>query len=267
MSSMISATLNHVRVRLREILRPLSLSPILVLGNQKTGTTAIAGLLAEHTGLTSTLDLPGMYEPTQTQLHDGSLSFDQFVARNRGDFARDIVKEPCLTFLYPQLRSRFPDSSIVFIIRDPRDNIRSILNRLSIPGDLTSLSENEFESLTPEWKLIVDGSWMGLSGENYIDLLADRWRRAATVYLKHRASVRLVRFEDFLEDKVGTIAILAADLGLDSVCDISDRVDVQYQPRGNRDVSWSEFFGDENLQRIEETCHPVMKEFGYSPSG
>ena len=99
-----------------------------------------------------------------------------------------------------------------------------------------------------------------------MDMLADRWKTAATVYIEHESSMRLVRIEDFLNDKVDTIQALAADLELSSTRDISDRVDVQYQPRGNRDVTWREFFGVDNLRRIERTCKPEMEKFGYSPS-
>jgi hypothetical protein len=43
-------------------------------------------------------------------------------------------------------------------------------------------------------------------------------------------------------------------------------VDVQYQPRGDRGVSWLEFFGRENLRRIEGICGGRMAQLGYRPT-
>jgi hypothetical protein len=107
---------------------------------------------------------------------------------------------------------------------------------------------------------------MGLEGENYIDLLAERWKRAAAIYRENRDAMDLVRFEDFLDDKVRVICRLAETLDLEPVRDISDKVDVQFQPRGNRDVSWLEFFGAHNLRRIERICCHEMAELGYATS-
>jgi hypothetical protein len=106
---------------------------------------------------------------------------------------------------------------------------------------------------------------MGLKGENYIELLAKRWKRAAAVYRENRDAMHLVRFEDFLDDKVRTIDSLAVSLNLNPVEDISDQVDVQFQPRGNRDISWMNFFGEDNLRRIDTTCSPEMEALGYAP--
>ena len=47
--------------------------------------------------------------------------------------------------------------------------------------------------------------------------------------------------------------------------DISDKVDRQYQRRGDRNVSWPDFFGPDNLARIERICGDRMQRFGYLP--
>jgi hypothetical protein len=76
----------------------------------------------------------------------------------------------------------------------------------------------------------------------------------------------LVRYEDFVKDKVGEITRLVRRMGLESVNDINGEVNVQYKPRGrNRDIPWDEFFGSENLARIEAICGKSMKRLGYSP--
>lgn len=240
--------------------------PVIGLGNAKSGTTVVAALLAEHTGLSVTLDLRGIYLPMLTRLHSGEVRFEEFVERNRLEFSRDIIKEPNLTLLYSDVRRVFPRARSFIVVRDPRDNIRSILNRLRIPGNLEHLDLDRVPTLTPEWRLGLDASWLGVRGRNYIEMMAGRWNLAADVYLNHAGEMRLVRYEDFLGGKVAAIQALAADLELSGVHDIASKVDVQYQPRGDRRVSWLEFFGRDNLRRIDDICAGRMARLCYRPA-
>lgn len=73
----------------------------------------------------------------------------------------------------------------------------------------------------------------------------------------------LVKYEDFLADKHGFIARLAGQLHIPEKANIRDKLDVQYQPPGDRYISWEVFFGVENLKCIEQICSSRMKEFGY----
>ena len=241
--------------------------PLIMLGNQKSGTTAIAALLAEMAGLPVTLDLKKeMYDPTIQRVKKGELSFADLVNRNKLDFSRPIVKEPALTFFYNELAEYFPESRFVMVIRDPRDNIRSILNRPDIRGDLPDLDESQRRKLTGGWPLIVDSTWLGIGGDNYIENLAHRWNYTTDLYKQNAERSVLVRYEDFVKDKVGEITKLAKTLGLPQRHDISDRVNFQFQPAGNRNVPPLFFFGRDNLARIETICSSRMTEFGYEPS-
>lgn len=240
--------------------------PIFLLGNQKSGTSAIAGLLAELTGKTVAIDLPGILEPIQQRLHQGKLSFSDFVEANKYDFSRDIIKEPSLTFLVDQLQSRFPYAKYVFIIRDPRDNIRSILNRLNLPGHLEALGPAEYKILRKapkDWERVVDSRWLGAEGKQYIEWMAGRWNLAAAVYESHEHEMLFIRYEDFLQDKYGELVRLAKKLGLEAKNDIRALLNKQYQPAGNRHIRWEQFFGRNNLQRIEAKCGERMKKYGY----
>ncbi len=238
--------------------------PILILGNQKSGTSAIAALLGEMSGLSVTIDLTKANRiANYDSLLRGELSFSEFVDMNRLDFSRQIVKEPNLTIFHKDLIEYFHESKMVFIIRDPRDNIRSILNRLMIPGNRRQLDMEHQAEITPAWELVIDGRWFGLTGKNYIEMLAERWNFIADVYLQNKEKMILVRYEDFVRDKIGKIRQLAHSLGLDKMYDISGRVDIQFQPRGERDVKLQDFFGQDNLALIESTCGKRMKLFDY----
>jgi hypothetical protein len=243
----------------------LSVDPrLIVLGNQKSGTSAIAALLAAHTGLSATLDLRGLFKDMELRLHAGDITFEEFVRRNKYDFARDIIKEPSLTLLYPKLRPLFPRAQFLMIVRDPRDNIRSILNRLNIDGNLRDVDPRVVSSLRPaDWQLVIDGQWLGLHG-TYIEMLAERWNRCVDVYQEHSGEMALIRYEDFRGDKAGAIEGLASRFGLPQVRSISSAVDVQYNRRGkDRHMPWEQFFGPGNLRRIEEICAERMQELAY----
>ncbi|MEB3283555.1 MAG: sulfotransferase [Lyngbya sp.] len=238
--------------------------PILILGNQKAGTSVIAALLGKLTNLSTTIDLyKEIYHPLHHQVVQGKLSFEEFVRLNKLDFSREIIKEPNLTLLYENLLEYFPQSQLVFVVRDPRDNLRSILNRLKLPGNLPQLDAKHWESMSPTWRLIVDSHWLNLPGDNYIEMMAYRWNYMSSLFEKYSERTILIRYEDFLQDKSQAITDLAQRLGLNSVNNISDEVDVQYQSRGNRSVKWQDFFGEKNLHKIDKICFEHLKKLNY----
>jgi glycosyltransferase involved in cell wall biosynthesis len=241
--------------------------PIFVLGQVKSGTTAIAAMLAERTGSTVTLDVPALFGPKFLPVATGEVSLRELAAANRVDFSRDIIKQASLTWIYPQARAAFPEARFVMIVRDPRENVRSILNRLDLPGDRTELTPEQMESVPGPWRWFLQvPRELGVEADSYTDLLAAGWKAAAEVYLAHPEQMHLVKYEDFLRDKVGCVSGCASDLGLPIVNDISHLLDVQYQPRGEHDVDWEEFFGERNLAAIERACAGPMAELGYGPS-
>jgi len=253
-------------MRLRGIPARVEPRPILVLGNPKSGTTAIAGLLSEMTGLSVTLDLVReVKRPTYQHVRAGRMSIDAFVRRNKFDFSRRIIKEPNFVVIFDQLRTRFPGAKLVFVVRDPRDNLRSVLNRLRLPGDFERLDQ-PYRGVNPRaWNLYLDGRWVGIEADHYIDVLAGRWKLAADTYLAHRDVMERIRYEDFEQDKAEEIGRLAERLGLSRRHDILDKVDFPYQPAGDRGVDWPTFFGIRNLQRIERVCGKTMRQLGYRP--
>jgi hypothetical protein len=247
-------------------------NPVFIGGSPKSGTTAIAALLAQATG--SKFSNDPFWNVFRRDGHgfllpdvlDGTLALECFVQRYPAYFAAGIVKDPDFAFLYRDLRQLFPGSSQVFIVRDPRQNIRSILNRLHMRGDLENLGADERRTLAAEggWRAILEGRGLGLDeGANYVGRLAQRWVRGVDAYLASQASVQLLRYEDFVGGKMESIARLADLLGLRLTCDISDRLDRQYQPRGNRSIPMQAFFGRKNLALIEDICAPHMARFGY----
>jgi hypothetical protein len=238
---------------------------IFILGNQKSGTSAIAHLLSFATGIPATIDLKNeITNPTCYLVRSGEVSFSEFLDMNKEDFTRPIIKEPSLTILFNELRQTFKNAKFVFVVRDPRDNIRSILDRLKIPGDLRHLKQ--VTMIPRAWHVIINNVGLDLRGKSYIEKLAHRWNHMAEIYLRNKEHFILIRYELFLSNKIDTITSLANLLGVRTIYDVASRVDEQFQPAGmNRDKSWSEFYNKRNLLQIERICRHCMVELGYPP--
>ena len=241
-------------------------SPIIVLGNEKSGTTIIAALLAKISGYSVALDIPGTWEPVQSKLKTGKIPLDEVIQNNKVHFSKDIIKEPVLTFEYEKLKERFPQAKFVLILRDPRDNIRSILNRLKLPGDLeelTPLYQEKVGALWNVYKTVVYNQWQGVPYNHYIESMAGRWNLCADVYLNNSNDVLLIKYEDFLKDKVKSLENLAKKLNLPQNFSIENEVDKQYQPKGNKRVDTKEFFG-KNLSKISDITSEKMRKVNYN---
>jgi hypothetical protein len=235
---------------------------VIVLGNQKSGTSAIASLLADLCGLTKTIDIPALWGERAFAVMSGERTLAQAIEEDPRPFRSELIKEPSMTFFADQVVEAFPTARLVFVVRDPRDNARSLLNRRGLPGDLEQLTDELRASLGK--RVTVDPRVWGGEGENYVGVLAHRWNLAVDNYSAHAARTRLAKYEDFVDDKLGFLRSLAADLDLEPVADVSGKLDRQYQPAGDRGVTWSDFFGASNLERIERICGERMARLGYA---
>lgn len=239
---------------------------VIVAGMPKSGTTAIAKLLAEAARATVCsdpfyrLDVKGV--DYRDQLFRGDLALVSLWKEFRDVFRGDIIKDPNFPLFLGELVELFPDAKMVFIVRDPRENIRSILSRLKIPGD-PALAQEALKELTGAWGNVLNGRSPDMPGDDYLEKMAWRWRISAEHYLANEQSVRLIRYEDFRQNKQAEIETLARELGFTDLADVSPLVDVQFQPKGDKSGSLQEFFGPGNLERIEKIVTPLMSRFGY----
>ncbi len=263
------AELRRAEVLVRNRLSTVHEKPVVLLGNQKSGTTAVAALLAALTGETAALDLMReAYSPRLAAVKAGEISFSQLIQRNRFSFSRRIIKEPQLTPFYDELRASIPQARIGVIVRDPRDNLRSIFDFLGLSPDGEQVRPGKRPG-SPSWRLVLDGRWLGIPAGDQLEQAAHRWNLCADVALEPRGEIVVVRYEDFVVDKYGVTAALARAVGLTVVRASLPRsvAERAYQPRGeHRGQSPIEFFGPENLRRIEAICGDRMKRLGYEPS-
>ncbi|MFK8164804.1 MAG: hypothetical protein AB8H12_20325 [Lewinella sp.] len=244
-------------------------APVFVLGNQKSGTSAIAALLARACGLSYDIDIGGFRVPEYDALYEDRRRLPELIrSRAAIEFSKGLVKEPNLTFLLPEIRSLHPRSRLVFVVRDPRANIRSTLNRLKIPGDLPSINPAEYPELSPMWQAILYNKWVGNPDRdlNYIGRAAERWQIATDLFFGAGEAITPIRYEDFRVDKLTAIHNLADALNLPVVADVTKLLDVQFQPAGQKTSDYPGFFGPDNLTIIEKECARGMSLFNYPPS-
>lgn len=239
-------------------------NPIFLFGYQKAGTTAISVLFSEATGLSVTAELKKqLIKPQYKEVYQGDLGFDRFIEINKIDFSKEVIKENYLIFYFKQLIERFPNAKSVFIVRDPRDNIRSILNRLNLSGD--QQKKSDIKNLPMVWRQFLDNKWLtGKESENYIEALAYSWQKAADIYKLYENNMILIRYEDFLKEKTKVINEICKTLECEIKKDITPLVDVKYNLAGNKNVVWEKFYGMKNLDKINEICAEGMKFFNYA---
>jgi len=252
--------------RIRNLNKNTNSSPIFILGNQKSGTSAIAAILGKNTNKKTTIDLfySGFYSSLFTKWKNNNISTSDFIRKNAVEFSADIIKEPHLSVFYKELKERFPESKFVMIVRNPLDNIRSILDRLNVEGNKESLSKKDKKKFYHSWSLLLNNSWISGSQEQYIDVLAERWNIISSIYLENKENIILVKYEDFLLDKTGIIKQLSDKLNLTQEIDISHLLDKQFQPKGKKQsVDLKVFFEKANYSRIKEICKKNMQKLGY----
>ena len=247
----------------RERVGRVNEAAVFVVGNQKSGTSAIGSLLAIYGGLRATIDIiPEIRRQLVPEVAAGRTSFAKVVRTYRRSFSRDLVKHPNFVLILDQLIAAFPQGRFAFIVRDPRDNIRSILDRVDLPGNSSELTPSEISALSPAWRRVFDIGETDAS--NYVASLCQRWNSAVDSYQRHKERMALIRYEDFVKDKVVQIALLAGVLGIEERCTIHQLVDKPFQPAGaNRLQPLSEFFGTANLKTIELLCGSRASSLGY----
>lgn len=223
----------------------------------------VAALLGAANGLRAQIDLRGAREPFLTPLLRHEISIADFVKQNAVGFSAPIVKEPGLTFIAPQLLDHFPEGRAIFIVRDPFQNIRSILNRLDLPGNLEHFVPSLDNLPNQTWLSILSGSDLALPPMHYIETLAQRWTKAVDIYLREPERYILVRYEDFKKERKRYIEMLSADLGLAADKSFEHLLDYQFQRAGQPATPLHDFFGTKNLNRISKCCECTMSKIGY----
>jgi len=188
----------------------------------------IAALLGRATTQPFVIDfLREIRRPMLTLVELGEMSFSEYVNRNTYFFRKRIIKECNLTPFVEELRCEFPSAPIVHIVRDPRDNIRSLLNRVGIAPRESRPKAGE---LPPGWRRVIPPAVLEAGGFEVVGHLARRWSSLNANAVNRDKRQLVVRYEDFCCRKRETIRGLAAKLDLPVRADVSEYLNFQFQP-------------------------------------
>ena len=262
----IGFSINSIIYQLRCINITPTKNPIFILGNQKSGTSAIAYLLGKLTNNKTAIDLyySGFHYSHFLKWKNQEITTSQFINTNRLDFSSKIIKEPHLSVFYNELKQEFTESKFIMIIRNPLDNIRSILDRLNIDGNKKNLDEEDKKKIFHSWNLLFNNTWIQGNRKQYIEVLAERWNIISEIFLENKNNMTLIKYEEFLENKTEKINELCDKMKLNKENDISKYLDIQFQPKGGKkEIDLIEFFGQENQEKIISICKNNMNKLGY----
>lgn len=244
------------QMKLRRNLWPCLDKKYLVVGSESSGTTVISHLLLRHGAKRF------LHESANPWVYDLYQSVYQG-QRNVRDYPQlqlfDCLKVPGFATVLPEYVKEFPNATVIYTVRDPRDVVASAYRTKKVT------TRDEFASVS--W---VKETWLGIEEKDPVARLAIRWR----TYLRKSLlvpGVTYVRYEDFCANKVEIISSLASslDIEIDEVhlrenCDrqASDSDARAYLPKGPG--SWQhEYLSEQDVRIIQDICGAEMQKWNY----
>ena len=199
--------------------------PVFIIGAPRSGTSMLYAILRRSAELTH---WPGeAHEVWEADFHPALRGWEsnaldaadadgpegQRIKRSfllvTGGRKRLIDKTPRNALRVPFIDSLFPDARYVFLIRDGRDNINSLINAWRTPRYRTyRLPEpHRIPGVDPEWwKFTLYPGWRGDVDGPLQVVCARQWmssyEAAASAFETIPSRVIEVRYEDFVEDPV-----------------------------------------------------------------
>jgi hypothetical protein len=229
----------------------------LLVGSESSGTTAVANLLyqgVEHMRFLEEGDESWVWHAYQS-VYQGHKTIR--------DYPRlqlfDAVKVPGFAVIIGEFREAFPNSDVIYLVRDPRDVVNSAVKTWKVA------STEELAGIP--WSR---ENWLDIAATDPVERIATRWKtylHCATA----QEDVHFLRYEDFCADKVAAVRKLAEMTGLpfdeDRVRTLKDRQLSRqptraYHPQGPG--GWRNgILREEHIRSIERVCGEEMGVWGY----
>lgn len=267
---MIRKALNRYRHHQRQLLDAIRVSQIrlnrkawpcykkkfLLAGCESSGTSIISRLLFANAKMRF------LAEGAETWVWQAYMSIYQGQTRLR-DYPRlqifDAIKVPGFAAILDKFAEEFPNTCIVYLVRDPRDVVVSAMKTWRV-------TDREGLKAIP-W---VAETWLGTTSSDPVVRLAMRWKTYLEVSLRVPGVV-YVRYEDFCANKVAYTMSLATRLNLEVDEEwVRSRCDEQachgsvrsYEPQGPGGYRRG-ILSKDDLRRIEMVCGEYMAQWNY----
>lgn len=194
------------------------------------------------------------------------------------DRIRIADKNPKHCFRVPFLAELFPDATFVFLLREPRANIASLMEGWNTPGAFETYDvpvELDVRGFSgTKWNFLLPPGWRDVArGTRLVDVCAFQYRRANEAALASLAeldpasSVR-VRFEDVVARPVATVRELCERLdleytgGLRRMAETLPPMNTTSEPAPDK---WRAHAAE--LRSVMDAVSPVARRLGYGPEG
>ena len=292
----------ELRYRLRglywDAVRPTTPSPVFVVGCSRSGTTVTYETIAATPQLLKFgYEIPqfwnGLVGPLNNGWHSEAAYAEEAEPRHRDAALRffyarlgreRVVDKTCInTLRLPYLYQLFPDAMFVFIQRDGRDNISSMMDGWRHDGHFrlsqflgpspepVAINGGEFT----EWSFFLPPGWRDYNQASLEEVCAYQWVTANRMALEAKKAIPPpqwihLRYEDIFERPVAMFQEAFERLGIPFPEDLRQRCAnlhptsiVKGAPKRQK---WKEHNPDA-IRRILPVIRPLMQEMGYDPNG
>jgi hypothetical protein len=151
-----------------------------------------------------------------------------YVKHRLGSPARFLEKTPRNALRVPFLNALFPDALFVMLVRDPRQNVSSIMEAWQAGERFVNLRKlpgwDAGEAWRAgEWKLLLTPGWKDLRAPSLADVAALQWREANDIAIRDLEAIPADRrctvdYDELVADPATTLkrVCLFAGLGMDA---------------------------------------------------
>lgn len=216
--------------------------PVIILSPPRSGSTLLFETLARAKNVFTVGDESHVQIEGMPELHPASHAFesnalgaelatDSVIACLRGRFLaalrdrdgspppggaiRMLEKTPKNALRIPFLRKVFPDAHFVYLYRDPREVLSSMIEAWQ-SGKFRTYPQLPSWS-GPTWSLLLTPGWRDLSGKPLAEIIARQWQTTTRVLLDDLSQVSLdrvhrINYADLLADPNRAMQTLCAKL-------------------------------------------------------
>lgn len=264
--------------------------PVFIIGCPRSGTTLLSALLRRHPDLAGSpieghLLWSAHHHPSRRgwasdAVAPQDIAWDERrylnsaihrIARGR----RFIDKTPKNSLRIPYLNALFPDASYVFITRDGRANVASLIEGWTLRHGMSWRVPEELDVGVYRgryWCYVLPPGWRDVTHRPVEEVAAFQYATTNQIAMHDLAAlppaqVTQLAFEDLLADPVPVSAGLVAGLGLppsDAVARFAATLD-DHQVSANsppRPDKWRD--REAQIDRILPTIAPTMRRLGYT---
>jgi uncharacterized protein (TIGR03032 family) len=225
---------------------PLFERPVIVVCPPRSGSTLLFELLATSPQAWTIGGESHALVEGQPSLHPAAREFDSnrldataatsdVIARLHAEFSAKVVdrdghrpnadtrrlrlveKTPKNALRVPFLDAVFPDAHYVHLVRDPREEIASMIDAWASGRFITYPQLPGWEG--PPWSLVLTPGWRDLRSRPLPEVAARQWASATTILLDDLERidadrVTLVRYSDLVDDPQATMTSVCEATGL-----------------------------------------------------